>query len=97
MKGEIHMPFWQTFISTFLLVFLAELGDKTQLSVLLLSAQDRPVLGVFLGASAALIMTSLIAVLIGASLARYIPTAYIQKGAGAAFVVIGVLLLWGKF
>ncbi|MDO9533959.1 MAG: TMEM165/GDT1 family protein [Bacillota bacterium] len=91
------MPFWQTFVTTFLLVFLAELGDKTQLSVLLLAAQDRPVWGVFLGASVALIMTSLIAVLIGSTLARYIPTAYIQKGAGAAFIVIGVLLLWGRF
>jgi len=89
--------FWQTFLSTFSLIFLAELGDKTQLSVLLLSAQDRPVWAVFLGSAAALILTSLLGVLIGGALARYLPSAYIQKGAGVAFVVIGFLLLWGKF
>lgn len=91
------MSFWQTFLSTFLLVLLAELGDKTQLSVMLLAAQDRPIWGVFLGAIGALIVASLLAVLVGASLARYLPAAYIQKGAGAIFIVIGLLLLWGKF
>jgi len=91
------MTFWQTFISTFTLVLLAELGDKTQLSVMLLAAQDRPIWGVFLGAVGALIIASLLAVIVGASLARYLPTLYIQKGAGAAFVVIGFLLLLGKF
>ncbi len=90
------MTFWQTFISTFTLVLLAELGDKTQLSVMLLAAQDRPIWGVFLGAVGALIIASLLAVIVGASLARYLPTLYIQKGAGLAFVVIGFLLLLGK-
>jgi putative Ca2+/H+ antiporter (TMEM165/GDT1 family) len=89
--------FWQTFFSTFFLIFLAELGDKTQLSVLLLAAQDRPVWGVFLGSAAALIMTSFLGVLIGGALSRYLPAIYIQKGAGVAFLVIGLLLLWGKF
>lgn len=91
------MTFWQTFVSAFLLVLLAELGDKTQLSVMLLAAQDRPILGVFLGAVGALIVTSLLAVLVGSTLARYIPAVYIQKGAGTVFVVIGFLLLMGKF
>ena len=91
------MTFWQTFVSTFFLVFLAELGDKTQLSVMLLSAQDRPIWGVFLGAAGALVVTSLLAVVVGAALARYLPAAYIQKGAGVAFIVIGFLLLLGKF
>lgn len=91
------MLFWQTFLSTFFLIFLAELGDKTQLSVLLLAAQDRPIWGVFLGSAAALILTSFLGVVIGGALSRYLPAVYLQKGAGAAFVVIGFLLLWGKF
>lgn len=90
------MLFWQTFLSTFTLVFLAELGDKTQLSVLLLAAQGRPVWAVFMGSAVALITASLLGVLVGGALSRYLPTIYIQKGAGAAFVVIGFLLLWGK-
>lgn len=91
------MTFWQTFISTFLLVLLAELGDKTQLSVMLLASQDKPLWGVFLGASAALVAASLLAVIVGASLARYLPAFYIQKGAGIAFIIIGFLLFLGKF
>lgn len=90
------MLFWQTFFSTFLLIFLAELGDKTQLSVLLLAAQDRPIWGVFLGSASALVLSSLIGVLLGGTLSRYLPAFYLQKGAGAAFVIIGLLLLLGK-
>ncbi len=91
------MLYWKAVSTTFLLVLLAELGDKTQLSILLLAAQDKPAWGVFLGAAAALLVTTLLAVLIGAGLARYLPIAYIQKGAGAAFIAIGLLLLWGRF
>ncbi|MGI6328774.1 MAG: TMEM165/GDT1 family protein [Dethiobacteria bacterium] len=90
------MSFWQTFITTFSLIFLAELGDKTQLSVLLLAAQDRPIWGIFLGSAVALILTSLLGVFLGAILSRYLPPQYIQKGAGVAFIVIGFLLLAGK-
>ena len=90
------MSFWQTFITTFSLIFLAELGDKTQLSVLLLAAQDRPIWGIFLGSAVALILTSLLGVFLGAVLSRYLPPQYIQKGAGVAFIVIGFLLLAGK-
>lgn len=91
------MTFWQTFGSTFMLVFLAELGDKTQLSVMLLAAQDRSILGVFLGAAVALIVASLLAVIVGGALARYVSPDFIQKGAGLVFVAIGFLLLIGKF
>jgi len=91
------MIFWKTVFSTFLLVFLAELGDKTQLSVLLLAAQERPIWGVFLGSAAALVLTSFLGVLVGGTLPRYLPAFYIQKGAGTAFIIIGFLLLWGKF
>ena len=51
------MTFWQTFISTFLLVLLAELGDKTHLTVMLLATQDKPLWGDS-RASAALVAAS---------------------------------------
>ena len=65
---------WFTaFFTTFTTVFLAELGDKTQLAALLLSAQSgRPVL-VFVGASLALICSSLVGVVLGRWLARAMP------------------------
>ena len=90
------MHFWQAFVSTFSLIFLAELGDKTQLAVLLLAAQGRPLWGVFLGSASALVLSSLLGVLLGGILTRYLPPFYLQKGAGVAFVVIGLLLFWGK-
>ncbi|MGI6308359.1 MAG: TMEM165/GDT1 family protein [Dethiobacteria bacterium] len=90
------MHFWQAFLSTFSLIFLAELGDKTQLAVLLLAAQGRPLWGVFLGSASALVLSALLGVLLGGTLSRYLPPFYLQKGAGVAFVIIGLLLLWGK-
>lgn len=90
------MQFWQAFMATFSLVFLAELGDKTQLAVFLMAAQDRPLWGVFFGSATALVLSSLIAVLLGTTLSRFIAPALIQKGAGIAFVFIGFLLLSGK-
>ncbi|MGI5875720.1 MAG: TMEM165/GDT1 family protein [Dethiobacteria bacterium] len=90
------MHFWQAFLTTFSLVFIAELGDKTQLSVMLLAAQDKPLWGVFLGSATALVLSSLLAIFLGTLLARFLPPHYIQKGAGIAFVGIGFLLLLGK-
>lgn len=82
--------------TTFSLVFLAELGDKTQLATLSLAASGHSRLGVFLGASAALILTTGIAVLLGAGLARMVPPVWIQRAAGVGFLVMGVLFLTGR-
>ncbi|AOY75406.1 TMEM165/GDT1 family protein [Clostridium formicaceticum] len=83
-------------ITTFFIVFIAELGDKTQLQTMLLVTQCKSVWPVFIGASLALIFSSLIGVFAGAFLTKYIPTYYLQTAAGVAFVVIGVLTLTGK-
>ena len=56
---------WKIFGTAFLTLFLAELGDKTQLAVIMLSSKTESKLAVFLGASAALVLVSLIAVLVG--------------------------------
>ncbi len=83
-------------ISTFFLVFIAELGDKTQLTTMLLSAQSGSKLSVFIGSSLALVCSSLVGVILGSVLNKYIPAVYIQKAAALAFIVIGVLLLLNK-
>ncbi|MDI3522693.1 MAG: hypothetical protein PWQ41_1217 [Bacillota bacterium] len=87
---------WKTVLTTFSLVFLAELGDKTQLATLLLAAESGALWSVFLGAASALVLSSLIGVLAGAALTRFIPPHYLQMGAGVAFIFLGVLLLFRK-
>jgi putative Ca2+/H+ antiporter (TMEM165/GDT1 family) len=87
---------WTAFWTTFGTLFLAEMGDKTQLAVLTLTAQTRSPLSVFLGAALALALVSLIGVVVGGAVGKYIPEDFIKKGAAAAFIIIGVLMLWGK-
>jgi putative Ca2+/H+ antiporter (TMEM165/GDT1 family) len=80
------------FLTTFTTVFLAELGDKTQLAALLLSAQSgRPAL-VFVGASLALISSSLVGVLLGRWLARMLPPQQLERIAGILMVALGLWL-----
>ncbi len=84
---------WRILLTTFGTVFLAELGDKTQLATLSFAAASRSFWSVFLGSSLALIAASLIAVLAGNVLARFAPTRWVHIGAGILFVVIGVVLV----
>ncbi len=82
--------------TTFCMVFLAELGDKTQLQTMLLATQTQSKLSVFIGASIALVFSALLGVIAGTYITRYIPPSYLQCGAGVAFIVIGILTLTGK-
>jgi putative Ca2+/H+ antiporter (TMEM165/GDT1 family) len=84
---------WKLFASTFVAVFLAELGDKTQLATLSLAAGGGSRWVVFAGSALALVATSAIAVLVGEGLARVVPAVWIKRAAGALFVALGVLLL----
>ncbi len=84
---------WRVLASTFGLIFLAELGDKTQLAAIAMSAESRAPLTVFVGAVLALALVTLIAVAIGGTLTKVIPARYIRMAAGALFVVIGVFML----
>jgi putative Ca2+/H+ antiporter (TMEM165/GDT1 family) len=88
---------WQVFWVTFGTVFLAEMGDKTQLAALTLTAEKGTPLAVLTGACAALFLATLLGVLLGGILAQYIPPTVIKKTAGVAFVVIGGLILLGKW
>jgi putative Ca2+/H+ antiporter (TMEM165/GDT1 family) len=79
--------------STFAVVFLAELGDKTQLATLALASSGRSKVSVLIGAAAALVLTTVLAVLVGEALGRAIPAVWLRRGSGALMVVLGGLLL----
>ena len=81
-------------LSTFVTVFLAELGDKTQLATVAISGTtDRPI-AVFLGSSSALVIASLIGAVAGGSLSTFIPADLLQLLASVGFLIIGLRLLW---
>ncbi len=81
-------------LTTFGMVFLAELGDKTQLATFCLSADcASSKWSVFIGSASALVLSSAIAVVFGDALARWIPPSYIRLGAGVFFVVVGFWML----
>lgn len=82
--------------STFITIFLAELGDKTQIATMMLAANSKQKIVIFIGSSLALVCSSLVAVLVGDKLSSLIPPQYIQKGAAIAFITIGILLLLNK-
>jgi len=87
---------WKIFATAFLTLFLAELGDKTQLAVITMTADTNSKISVFLGASLALIAVTLLGVLFGGLLSQYIPTEWLQRIVAAAFIIIGILMLLGK-
>jgi putative Ca2+/H+ antiporter (TMEM165/GDT1 family) len=87
---------WKLLATTFGTVFLAELGDKTQLATLVFATSGRSRLAVFLGSACALVATSAIAVLAGEALTRAVPPTILKRVAGVAFVVIGAWVLWSS-
>lgn len=87
---------WKLILTAFGTLFLAELGDKTQLATLILTAKTGKPVPVFLGAAAALVFITLLAVLFGEAATRIVPASYLQKGAAGLFIVIGILMFLGK-
>jgi putative Ca2+/H+ antiporter (TMEM165/GDT1 family) len=87
---------WKIFGTAFVTLFLAEMGDKTQLAVITMTAGTDAKVSVFLGAISALIVVTLIGVIFGGVLAEYVPTEWLQRIVAVAFVVIGALMLFGK-
>ena len=79
--------------STFGLIFLAELGDKTQLATMTMAASSRAPLSVFLGASLALVVLSGAGAFLGAGLAEVIPMGVVRTVAAIAFILVGIAML----
>lgn len=82
------------FTSTFFTVFLAELGDKTQITTLLMSAESQSPWVVFAGAGVALVLTSLLGVLLGRWLSTRLKPKTLETAAAMLLLVIAVWLLW---
>ncbi|MBD2462402.1 TMEM165/GDT1 family protein [Oscillatoria sp. FACHB-1407] len=87
LKGELEI-----FVSTFITIFLAELGDKTQLTTLLMSAESHSPWVVFAGAGAALVLTSLLGVLLGRWLSTKISPKVLEVSAGVLLLIIAAML-----
>jgi len=86
---------WKIFLTVFATVFIAELGDKTQLATLLFAAnKDVNKYLVFIAASFALIVASAIGVLAGSLLSEYINEKYLHYIAGVGFIAIGLVTLY---
>ena len=79
--------------STFITVFLAEMGDKTQLTTITLSSSTNKPLAVFMGSSIALILATLLGALAGGSIANLIPDFILKLLSGIVFLTIGISLL----
>lgn len=82
------------FVSTFITIFLAEIGDKTQLTTLLMTAESHNPWIVFAGAGSALVLTSFLGVLVGQWLASRISPRTLELAAGSSLLLISVLLFW---
>ena len=90
-------PFLSILITSFSTIFLAELGDKTQLATLIISAQSGRPLIVFIGASLALISTSLLGVLIGRWIANNLPRQKFTVVSGIVMLSLGIYLVTQGF
>lgn len=87
-----------TCFTTYLIIILCELGDKTQLAVLLLTSRNpRKRWLLFVASALALCLCVLIEVSIGSMLARHIPPNIINKAAGVIFLLMGCAGLWQEY
>lgn len=85
---------WRAAASAFVIIFLAELADKTQLMLIGMSARAKSPHMVFLGAAMALIASSLLAVVAGEYILRAVPIRAVRMGTGVAFLGIGALMIY---
>jgi putative Ca2+/H+ antiporter (TMEM165/GDT1 family) len=87
---------WRIFITTFGVVFLAEMGDKTQLAAMTMAAETKKPYAVFIGAALALTCVSAIGVMVGGLLGHYVPLNWVKRVSAVLFILIGVLILTDK-
>jgi putative Ca2+/H+ antiporter (TMEM165/GDT1 family) len=88
---------YRVLITTFGIIFLAEMGDKTQLAAMTMAAQTKRPWAVFVGASLALAAVSGLGVVVGSVIGEYVPLEWVKRAAAVAFIIIGILMLAGKF
>lgn len=88
---------WRVFLTTFGVIFLAEMGDKTQLAAMTMAAQTKRPWAVFFAAALALTAVSAIGIVVGSVIGDYIQLIWVKRVAAVAFILIGVLMLANKF
>ena len=88
---------WRVLLTTFGVIFLAEIGDKTQLAAMTMAAESKKPWAVFVGAALALATVSAVGVLVGSVIGNYVPLIWLKRVAALAFIVIGILILMEKF
>ena len=88
---------FRVLLTTFGIIFLAEMGDKTQLAAMTMAADTKKPWAVFIGSSLALVAVSALGVVVGSVIGQYVPLEWVKRGAAVAFIVIGILMLAGKF
>ena len=91
-EDNIEKSFFSIFITTFTTIFIAELGDKTQIATLMLSAESGKPIIVFLGSSLALISSSLVGVLIGKWLSKNVSPSKFSLSTGILMITISLYL-----
>ena len=84
-------------LSTFLTIFIAELGDKTQLATLTMSGTSNKPLAVFLGSSTALVFASLVGALAGGSISNFVPDIILKSIASITFLILGIRIFINSF
>lgn len=88
---------WKVFLATFGTVFLAEMGDKTQLAAMTMTAQTKSPYVVLIASSLALIAATILGVAAGSVIGHLIPETVIKRVAGGAFIIIGAVMVLGKW
>ena len=96
-ENDIEKSFLSIFITTFTTIFIAELGDKTQIATLMLSAESGKPIVVFLGSSFALISSSVVGVLIGKWLSEKISPSKFAFYTGTLMIILSALLAFDTF
>ena len=93
-ENNIEKSFLSIFITTFTTIFIAELGDKTQIATLMLSAESGKPVTVFIGSSLALISSSIVGVLIGKWLSNKISPNKFAFSTGFIMIIISIFLAY---
>ena len=96
-ENNLEESFLSIYIATFTTIFIAELGDKTQIATLMLSAESGKPIIVFLGSSIALISSSVVGVLIGKWLSQKITPSKFALFTGVLMIIISIFLAYDTF
>ena len=85
---------WNLLGLSFVMVFISELGDKSQLAAIALGGSSKSLRAVFLGSSAALLLASFLGVVLGEGISQLLPLQYVKAIAAIGFAIMGLRLLW---